>query len=145
MIGAQERKERADRLYEDVRRAMNGRDFDRAARLSAELSAMLAGDQWLLMQTWPVCLECNGYAEVVDPEHPERKTGCASAPATCLGTQGGRMTPEQHRAYLDAKLSPRRPTRTEAVQAPEVKGGPVPRLPADEDAPKDRPFGTSTP
>ena len=131
-VNAHERQEELARLYEDIRRAMNNRDFDRAARLSMKLAGELADDEFIKAQNNPICLECNGYAEVVDPEHPERKTMCVSAPQACAGTRHGRMTPEQYAAYLDAKLSPRKPSVTEAVQKPEAPGGDVPRLPVDD-------------
>ena len=132
MNQGQERQEELTRLYEDIRRAMNNRDFDRAARLSLKLSGELADDEFIKAQGYPVCLECNGYAEVVDPEHPERKTMCVSSPKSCPGNQHGRMSPEQYQSYLDAKLTPRTPTVTETVPHPDAPGGEVPRLPADD-------------
>lgn len=136
-----ERAEVLERVYEDIRRAMNNRDFDRAARLSVQLAGELADDEFILSQRYPICLECNGYAEVVDPEHPERKTACASAPKACPGNQGGRMNPAQYKAYLDAALTPRKPTVIENVQHPDAPGGDVPKLPPDDLKPTPSPSG----
>lgn len=136
--------EARERLYEDVRKALNERNFERAARLAVGL-AVEADEEFFRHLRGPICLECNGTAEVVDPEHAEKKVACSSAPGACRGNGGGRMTQEQHAAYLEAKLAPLRPTVTETVPTPEVKGGPVPRLPADADAPKNRLFGEGSP
>lgn len=131
-VNTQERQEELTRLYEDIRRAMNNRDFDRAGRLSLKLAGELGDDAFIKSQSYPICLECNGYAEVVDPEHPERKAMCVSVPKVCPGNKYGRMSPEQYQEYLDAKLSPRKPTVTETVAKPNAPGGEVPKLPADD-------------
>jgi hypothetical protein len=136
---AQERSEALTRLYEDIRRAMNNHEYDRAARLSLQLAGELGDDEFLKAQGYPICLECNGYAEVVDPEHPEKKTMCVSAPGACYGNRTGRMTPEQYTHYLDAKLAPRMPTVTERVQHPTEPGGEVPALPPDSMRPTPAP------
>jgi hypothetical protein len=127
----EERTESIDRLYEDIRRALNGRDYTRAARLSLQLYAEIADDEAVRAMQYPVCLECNGYAEVVDPKHPELKVACRTAPAVCPGNQNGRMAPESFRAYLDAKLEPTRATLVDTMQHPTVPGGEVPKLPDD--------------
>lgn len=123
-----------DRLYEDVRRAMNDRDFAKAARLSVALAGELADDDFIRTRMYPICLECNGYAEVVDPEHPEKKAMCVSAPKVCPGNRHGRMEPVQYQAYLDAKLAPRQPTITERVPSAGADGT-VPKLPPDMQRP----------
>lgn len=127
----EERSENLARLYEDIRRALNNHETERAVRLSVRLTAEIADDDFLRSQSYPACLECNGYAEVVDPEHPERKTMCTSAPKACPGNKYGRMSHTQYAAYLDAKLTPRQPTVTETIPAAD-EAGEVPRLPADE-------------
>lgn len=138
----EERTEALNRLYEDVRRAMNNGELDRAARLSLKLTGELADDEFIRTQGYPICLECNGYAEVVDPEHPERKTMCTSAPKACPGNKHGRMAPDQYQAYLDAKLTPRAPSVTETVQQAGEDGN-VPRLAPDDVKPT--PVQESTP
>jgi hypothetical protein len=128
----EERSETINRLYEDIRRALNGRDFTKAARLSLQLYAAIADDESVRRMAYPVCLECNGYAEVVDPKHPELKVSCAAAPDVCPGNRGGRMTPESFTAYLDAKLEPTRATVVDAMQHPDIPGGEVAKLPPDD-------------
>lgn len=117
-----ERTEELDRLYEDIRRAMNNREFDRAAKLSLRLAGELADDEFLKAQRYPICLECNGYAEVVDPDHPEKKAMCVSVPRACYGNRQGRMSPENFTRYLDAKLAPRKPNVTESLATPDANG-----------------------
>jgi hypothetical protein len=130
-----DRQQAIERLYEDIRRALNNREFDRASRLSLQLATETATDDFLRSMTFPVCLECNGYAEVVDPKRPELKTMCSSAPKACFGNKGGRMSHEQYAAYLEAKLEPLQPTQTEAVPHPTIPGGDVPKLPPDDQRP----------
>jgi len=131
MKSLEDRTEDINRLYEDVRRSLNGRDFTKAARLSLQLYAELADAETVRQMAYPVCLECNGYAEVVDPKHPELKVACRTAPSVCPGNQNGRMSPAAFTSYLDAKLEPTRQVVTESMQHPTVPGGDVPRLPHD--------------
>lgn len=130
----EERGETLDRLYEDIRRALNNHEYDKAARLALKLTGELADDDFIRTRSYPACLECNGYAEVVDPEHPEKKSMCVSVPKACPGNLHGRMTPAQYQGYLDAKLAPRKPTVVEALQTPDAEGN-VPKLPPDDQKP----------
>lgn len=128
---AEDRKETIERLYEEIRRALNNFEYDKASRLAFHLSAEIGDDEFVRSMNYPVCLGCNGYGEVVDPKDPARKAMCTSAPAACYGNRHGRMTPEDYGAYLDAKLKPLQPSQTEVVAKSDAEGN-VPRLPPDE-------------
>lgn len=139
MAESQETRDlRMEHLFTDIRYAMNTRRFDVAQRLSIQLAAELGNDDALRAMFYPVCLGCNGYAEIVDPKQPERMTMCASASDACVGNKGGRMSPDQFQAYLDANLSPVKPTRTEVVPKADETGN-VPRLPHDGMKPTEPP------
>ena len=71
MAESQETRDlRMEHLYNDIRRAMNTRRFDVAARLSVQLAGEFADDEGIRAMSYPICVGCDGYAEIPDPKQP---------------------------------------------------------------------------
>ena len=93
------KREESQEMFEGVYALMRDGRFREAASRAEEAMMVYQGIPDPVLKDAPICVACEGLAEIVNPYDDARKARCEDTPRLCHGNRYGRMSPEQLIAY----------------------------------------------